>query len=228
MSKKVLIILIIILVIIGGFFVYKKYFKKAPEPAIPKWQKLLVFEIKDSSLAPETAELYKNKFNETKEKLVNKPEDINNWLYLGVLKKMVNDYMGAQDVWLYVTEKWPKDGTAFGNLGDLYANFLKEPQKAETAYKAAILFEPKNVNHYLGLAEVYRYRMPGKEALYEQTLLEGLKTLGDDGNLIGPLASYYRQTNQIDKAIEYYEKLVKIAPDNQAAKDDLAELKKQR
>jgi len=205
--------------------VYQKYFKA---PAVPLWQKLLTFEIKNNNLTPETAETLKQKFNQIKEKLISDPNDINTWLYLGLLKKMVNDYEGARDVWLYITQKWPQDSTAYGNLGDLYTFFLNEPQKAEAAYKTAIQNDPKNYNFYLGLADLYRYKYPEGDAKYEQTLLDALNKFPDEVNLIGPLAVFYYQTNQVDKAIPVYEKLVKLSPDNETAKQDLAELRKRK
>jgi Tfp pilus assembly protein PilF len=75
------------------------------------------------------------------------------------------------------------------------------------------------------MADIYRYRLPGQEAMYETTMLEALQKFPNNPNLVGPLALYYKQTSQTQKAIEYYEKLVKISPENQMAKEDLAELK---
>jgi tetratricopeptide (TPR) repeat protein len=42
------------------------------------------------------------------------------------------------------------------------------------------------------------------------------------------LAGYYRQTNQREKAIQFYEKLVKLNPDNITVQQDLEELKAQK
>ncbi|TSC52898.1 MAG: hypothetical protein LiPW39_507, partial [Parcubacteria group bacterium LiPW_39] len=50
----------------------------------------------------------------------------------------------------------------------------------------------------------------------------------DNPNLIASLAGYYRDTGQTQKAIEYYEKLVKLTPNNETARQDLEELKAKR
>ncbi len=225
MSKKITIIILIVLIVIaGGFYAYEKgYFQR--QPAIPAWENLLTFEIKDNNLPPSAVELFQARFNETKEALQKNPDAFDSWLYLGVLKKGVADYEGSRDVFIYAGQIRPKSSPPFANLSDLYANFLNEPLKAKEAIETAITNDPNDYNFYLTLAELYRYKIPGKEALYEQTLLEALQKFPDNPNLIGPLALYYRQTDQVDKAIQYYEKLVILAPNNETAKEDLAELK---
>ncbi len=226
MSKKTIFIFIVILILLAaGFFAYKKGYILRPEPAAPAWQKLLTLEIKDVNITPENRKWFEERFLIVKERLEKNSDDFDAWLTLGILKKGVADYEGAALVWLYAAQISPQSSPPFANLGDLYANYLNEPQKAEEAYKKAIANDPEDVNFYLGLADVYRYRMPGKEFLYEQTLLDALEILPDDANLIGPLAVYYRQTSQVEKAIEWYEKLVKISPENQTAREELEELK---
>lgn len=227
MSKKFIIIAILLLVVTAAFFAYKKgYFQPNFWDRL-KVGKLLTFEIKNQELVPEAKDFYQKKFNETKEKLQKNQSDINQWLFLGVLKKGVGDFEGSRDVWLYVSKTWPNDSLAFANLADLYANFLNEPQKGLAAIKKAIELMPQNINYYLAMADIYRYRLPGQEAMYEKTLLGALQKFPDEVNLIAPLAAYYRQTDQVQKAIEWYEKLVRLAPDNETAKQDLQELKKQ-
>jgi len=227
MSKKTILIsaIIIILVLVaGGFFLYKKdYFSKQLESLTTA--KFFELKIKDETISSERVKFYQDKVISLKEEIKKSPDDINKWLSLGITKKAVNDFDGARDIFLYVIKKYPTDATAFGNLADLYANFLNDSVKAEEYYKKAIENSPTYVNYYVGLAELYRFKMPGKEALYEEVILDASKKFPQDYYFISLLAGYYRQTNQTQKAIEYYEKLIKLAPDNQAAKEDLAELK---
>ncbi len=226
-SKKTLIIVLILFLLAGsGFYIYEKYFKKPSEPSPFDWHSLIVFEIKDKNLTKDAIEKYQEKFEEVKSRLERNQDDFSAWLSLGMVRKSVGDYEGAEAVWLYTAKIRPQSSTPYGNLADLYANFLNQPQKAEENYKKALALDDKDINLYLGLAELYRYRLLGKEAMYEEVILDALKILPDDVNLIAPLALYFRQTNQVDKAIEYYEKLVLLAPDNEMAKEDLEELKK--
>lgn len=228
MSKKSIIIavgLFILLALLGGALVYKNY----RQSLVLTPDKLLAsFEIKNQSLTPEVAQLFQQRFEETKGRLKNNPDLFNDWLYLGVLKKGIGDYEGARDVFIYAGQVRPQSSTPFANLADLYAYFLNDPQRAEANINKAIVNGPNDYNYYLAKADIYRYKFPGKESLCESTLLEAIQKFPETPNLIAPLAAYYRDTEQTDKAIEWYEKLLKLTPDNQAAKDDLAALKKQK
>jgi len=232
MSKKIFVVIFAVLLILGGgFFAYEKgYFTKSPEPKAsePSFDKLLNFEIKDTTLSPENIQKFQANYQTLKQKLQNNPDDFNSWVTLGILKKTVNDFEGARDIFIYAGQIRPKSSPPFANLADLYANFLDEPLKAEENIKKAIENDPNEINYYFILADIYRYKIPGKEALYEQTLLDALNKFPDEVNIISLLAGYYRETNQREKAIQFYEKLVKLDPDNIAAKQDLEELKKQQ
>jgi len=232
MSKKIFaIIFIILLIAAGGFYVYEKGYLAnwfGPKNEQTSVEKLLNFEVKDTTLSADYVQRFQGQFENLKSKLQQNPDDFNSWVTLGILKKTVNDYEGARDIFIYAGQIRPLSSPPFANLGDLYANFLNEPEKAVEMYKKAIVNDPGEINYYFGLADVYRFKLPGKEPLYEQTLLDALNKFPDEVNIISALASYYRLTDQREKAIQFYEKLVKLAPDNQTAKKDLEELKKQQ
>lgn len=223
-KKKIFLISFCILVLIsgGGLFAYQKgylnFLKTGPEKTIGQ------FQVKNKDLQAEAIPLFEARFNETKEKLLKDPDDFDSWLYLGALKKGVGDYEGARDIWIYAAKIRPKSSSPFANLADLYANFLNEPQKAEEAIKKAIENDPEYSDYYIKLAEIYRYKMPGQEALYEQVMLEAINKFPNDSNLVSNLALYYRQTDQIEKGIQMYKKLLALQPQNEMAKQDLAEL----
>ena len=147
------------------------------------------------------------------------------WLALGVIQKSIGDYESARDTWLYVNKIRPKNSISFANLGDLYAYNLNNPGEAEIMMQIAIENDPTDINYILNLANIYRYKYPGKEGLFEKTLLDAEKKFSDNVDIISTLAAYYRQTKQKDQAIFYYEKLVQLDPNNQTAKQDLEELK---
>lgn len=232
MNKKTLIIAVVIIVLalaVSGFFAYQKgYFNFSPQtsssPTLAP-ENLLSFQIKTPNLEPEVIKYYEDKFNEVKASLQESPDDYSNWLYLGILKKGVGDYEGARDCYLYVIQIKPEISNSYANLADLYANFLNEPQKGLAMMQKALELDPNDVNFYLALAEIYRYRLPGQESMYETVMLDAIQGFPNNPNLIAPLALYYRQTNQIQKAITQYENLVKLSPENQMAKEDLVELK---
>lgn len=228
MSKKFLIILGVVIFLIlsaSGYYMYKMTYIK-PGVAVSTPAKLLSsFIIKNSNLSPEAIQLFQQRFDETKKSLQANSDDFSSWLYLGVLKKGAGDYEGARDAFIYAGQIRPQSSTPFANLADLYAYFLNDPVKAEESIKKAIANDPNDYNFYISLADIYRYKFPERSGMYEQTLLEVIAKFPDNPNLIAPLAAYYRDTNQTQKAIEWYEKLVKLSPENQAAKEDLEELK---
>lgn len=98
------------------------------------------------------------------------------WLDLGLLRKLIGDYEGAGEAWLFATIIRPKDPVAFHNLGDLYSQNLVDFSKAEKYYLAAV---EKDTSHqpffYTKLYEFYLYYLK-KPDLAEKTLLEALKT----------------------------------------------------
>jgi len=231
LSKKTLIITsvtVILLLAVGGFYAYKKDlipFGKKPVAEALTPEKLLTFQIKTPNLAPEDIKYFEDKFNGIKDLLKKDSGDYVGWLGLGIIKKGVGDYNGARDCYLYVVQIKPEISTSYANLADLYANFLNEPQEGLVMIKKALELDPNDYNFYLTMADIYRYRLPGQEAMYETIMLGALEKFPDNPNLIGPLALYYKQTGQIQKAIAQYEKLIILSPENQAAKEDLAELK---
>ncbi len=226
MSKKTMIILGSILaaavIIIGGIFLYKMDLGGNLSP-----QGLLAkdLENKNPNMSAEAFKLNQDRYNESRERLRANSDLFDEWLLLGVLKKTAGDYEGARDMFIYAGQIRPKNSSSFASLADIYAYFLNEPEKAEKAIQTAIENDPADASYRLALADIYRYKFPGKENMYEQTLLDGLKEVPNDINLISALATYYRQNDQIAQAIIYYEQLLKLNPDNQTAKQDLAELK---
>lgn len=231
LSKKTILALTIVVVIAtagGGYYFYKKGIFSNSEKIPLTPDKLLAysFENKNPNLSPEVVQLFQQRLNETKEKLQKNPDDFDSWLYLGVLKKGISDYEGARDIFVYAGQIRPKSSIPFANLADLYGYFLNEPPKAEEAIKKAISNDPNDYNFYFSLADIYRYKFPDGEKLYEQTMMEAMQKFPDNPNIVARLASYYRETSQMQKAIEWYEKLIKIFPNNEAARRDLEELRK--
>lgn len=108
------------------------------------------------------------------EQLKFNPGMIAYWLQLAGLYKGANDFKGAEEVWLFVTLRWPKDPIAFSNLGDLYAYSLKQPAKAVEYWNKGIAIEPSNVRLYLALATYQDINLKDKAAA-TATLQAGLK-----------------------------------------------------
>jgi tetratricopeptide (TPR) repeat protein len=91
-------------------------------------------------------------------------------------RKAAGDYAGAAQVWEGATEIWVTHPVAYNNLGDLYMNFLKNPQKAEYNYLKVVELDPKSIDAYMNLFYIYR------DQLHNQTKAQAILDLGLKNN----------------------------------------------
>lgn len=111
------------------------------------------------------------------------PNHLAYWLQLAIYRKGSADYTGAEEIWVYATKVWPTDPISYENLGDLYANYLKQPAKAVEYWNKAIpLDKQNNVRLYLALATFQDINMNDKAAA-RATLQAGLKANPGNANL---------------------------------------------
>jgi tetratricopeptide (TPR) repeat protein len=109
------------------------------------------------NLAPDVLAILKADIASTTRLLKTDPSQAGAWYQLAIYYKIAGDYSAAESVWVYLTQEYPHDYVAFGDLGDLYQNFLKEYSKAAADYKAAIARKPDVVDYYNSLYLLYRY-----------------------------------------------------------------------
>lgn len=122
---------------------------------MPDLERPIVFD-KNQVFSEEIKNLYTSKILGLKEQIKKNPNSLLPWLDLGMYEKAIGDYEGAKISWKYVSERAPTDFVSLGNLGNLYAYYLKDNAMAETYYKQAISKSPKQTYLYIQLAEVYR------------------------------------------------------------------------
>ena len=120
--------------------------------------------------------------------LKNDPMQATVWIDLGIYQKMVGDYEGAKISWQYVTRLAPSDYVAYGNLGDLYAYFLKDNGMAETYFKKAIEKGPTQVHLYMQLISFYRDVFKDTDKA-KAIVAQGLAKIPGDPNLLQLQAS---------------------------------------
>lgn len=162
-----------------------------------------------------------------KQAIENNPDFVNFWFDVGLIKKQVGDYRGAEAAWVKAGEIRPANSTSFGNLADLYANFLHEYDKAEEAYKTAIsnsAGEAKNILFYRHYAEFAFNRLSDAEKTVS-ILLEAAEKNPDSSEPLIMLADFYQDQGDNDKAIEYYEKALEIDPEDDLVRDELEKLR---
>lgn len=97
-------------------------------------------------------------------------DNLENWLVLGVYRKTIGDLAGAKDIWEYAGAIRPQNSVSFNNLGELYAYYLKDSQKAEENYAKAIENDPSAIYIYRNFFDFYRY--VAKDSAKARALLE--------------------------------------------------------
>ncbi len=128
----------------------------------------------------------------------------NSWMEVAVYRKGSDDFKGAEEVWLYVTDRWPTDTTAYANLADLYANYLTDYSNAETYYRRAISLKPDNVAAYLNLHDLYRLRLKTGTSAAADILIEGMARAPESIDLPLTLARYYEGAGDAAQAKKYF------------------------
>ncbi len=115
------------------------------------------------------------------------PLRVDLWLQLGVDRKIGGDYQGAITAWQYVAAAAPVtlSYVAYGDLGDLYMNFLKDYPKAETNYLAAIKINPHVIDYYRSLYTLYRYDYKTNTTAAANILVQGLQANPGNPDLLG-------------------------------------------
>ncbi|MCK6462474.1 MAG: hypothetical protein L6Q29_01485 [Candidatus Pacebacteria bacterium] len=154
--KKIVLAILSLLVLFAGYVFYKNNFKThlsfesfglakkiTPAPELGRPLKINVV------LEENVEKLLVEKIHEVESNLKSNDKSIDDWLALGIYRKMAGDYEGAREIWEYASFISPGNITSFNNLGELYAYYLKNNKKAEENYKQAV----KN-----GPASIYIYR----------------------------------------------------------------------
>jgi len=224
MKKIYLILIIISILIAGGVFFYVGKINKKEISETPKEGKLFSLP-KDVVLNEEQQQ----KFNEAKEALEKNPNDADALVKIAQLKYYFNDLEGAKKLYLKALELKPEDLLILNNLADIY-NQLKDYENAEKILLKLTETSPGWKNGFRELKSLYKFHMPEKYSQIEGILLKGIesnkKAFGEAPvDFYSMLAVYYDDTNQKDKAIQYYEKVLEMDPTNEGAKMALNRLK---
>lgn len=155
------------------------------------------------------------------------PEYFNGWIQVGILKKTIGDFEGAGDAWEYAGVIQPLNSLSFANLGELYWRYLHDYPKSEKNFRISIKNKPYDPATYISLAELYHYSMKEKYDLADDVLLEGIAANPQDNpyeSLARRLAYLYEQRKEDAKALDWWKKVLSVAPGDEEVKKDIAEL----
>jgi len=155
--------------------------------------------------------------------------DVLVWINTARDKYGAGDVDGSIEFYLKALEVQPTNVVALNNLADIYSQ-KKEYEKSEEIYLKLIENTPKWINSYRLLMSIYKYHIPEKYQDMEQILLTGIEKTSDMSDyapvdFYSMLGEFYRETGNIEKAIEYFEIVMKLLPDNGAVAAEIERLK---
>lgn len=163
-----------------------------------------------------------------KANLKKNPDSFQDWLDIGIYWKSGGDYEGARLAWEYAAAIAPSSHIPHANLGDLYANYLKDYPKAEAELKKASTLKADYIPAYLSLYNLYKLSYIEKSSLALPTLFDGLKKNPASIDLMVALGAHYKSLGDKSNALKYYNMALaqaKKAGDTQHTKSIEAELK---
>ena len=177
-------------------------------------------------LRPELKSELVKTFEDLLVRLEKEPDSAQTWADLGSVKYAFMDYKGAEALWLYTLELNPDILVAHANLGELYWHKLPNYPKAEEAFLQLIERDPMNaLRVYKDLSDLYRYNYKEKADLADDVFLDALKKYPENPNLLSHLARLYMEEGKTDLAIEYFERVLAVIPDNESAREELGRLR---
>lgn len=225
-KKKIIILLIIIGLLMAGEIIFlARDYLWPPENNLSAdeeswdYEKYLAIGYSQNQIDRLIAEI--ERLNSELEKY---PNDYETLLKIGNINMMLEEYERAEGIFLQAVEAKPNYAPAYANLGELYGSFTREKNKAVEYYKKAIELSPWRSQYYRSLADLYWSDFPEKENEIEPLILEGAEKYPENKDFYTYLASYFRQKDNLAKVIYYLKLALKIEPDNEILKQELAEL----
>lgn len=191
LKAKIIFVVFILLLAAGiGYYIY--YSDLVSETKFPTTPDLDQPINMPSTLALDAQKIIREKIEKLSTELKQNPNLFDNWLLLGIYRKMIGDYEVAKEYWEYAGIINPQSPTPFNNLGDLFANFLKDDKKAEENFLKAIAIDPSAIYIYRSLYEFYHYNLKDgakAKAILEQAIKANPNTSQDLQNLLNPVGN---------------------------------------
>jgi len=224
MSKKSIIILLIALCLIGATaFLTKDYFF-SPDNVLPVEKDWNPEKYIENGYSQEQIDRLFAELERLSSRLEQLPNDYNTLLKAGNIYFMLGEYEQAENIFIQILGIEPSFAPAYANLGELYAGFLIDKDKAVENYEKAVELNPWHSQYYRSLADLYWSDFPEKENEIELLMLRGAEKYPENKDFYTYLASYFRQKNNLVKAIQYLKLALKIEPDSETLKQELTEI----
>lgn len=190
--KFIILTLIIFAAIFGvGFYIYKDFVykeegyaknseeNKESENSIKTADKIKIPDLSKSviikTILPEDIKTQTiSEIKDLSESLTKDYDNLENWIQLGLLKKLIGDYDGARDAWEFASKIRLMDYISRHNLGNLYWQQFKDYENAEKYYLEALEIGKNDISAFIDLSNIYYYDLKDSGKAKE-ILNKGLK-----------------------------------------------------
>lgn len=210
-KNKIIVLILAIGIILAALFLF------SPKDTIEKVSKNSELE-KLEALKAEDLELseFVDDVIKSIERVSNDKERVESYATLGLAYKTLADraqddkyYKKALDVYVEAIDLTERKNTLFLiNAGNM-SIYLKDYEKAEDYLKEAITVAPGDMEPYVKLGELYRYKMNKTVDEVAAVYDEGSKKMLSPAPLILKKISYYKEIDQYKKALAAYKDFVK-------------------
>lgn len=169
-------------------------------------------------------DLFMQRIDQAKITLAENTEDSGAYEILGFLHDTLGDKETAEKYYKKVLKLNPESVIALNNLANVY-NDNKEYKKAEELYLKITEVDPGFIEAWRDLHDLYKYSYKEKLDQADDILILGLEKNPNDPQILAMLAVYYQEARNTADAIKYYELLIQVMPENEAAKNELLKLR---
>lgn len=152
------------------------------------------------------------------------PDYFFGWIQVGLLKKIIGDFIGARDAWEYASTIRPQNSLSFANLGELYWHYLPDFPRSEKNFLISIKNKPDDTSVYMSLSDLYSYSYTAKKDQADDILLKGIAANPGDIDLMKWLAALYEREKNYVSALEWWKKVLEKAPTDAVVKERIEAL----
>lgn len=146
---------------------------------------------------------------------------------LARLRDRGGDAQGSIKLYEETLKKRPDDTLVLNNLAVLYYS-LGDYKKSEETYLRIVETNPKWTSAYRELLSIYRFKLKDQmnTSAVPDLLNKGLEASPEAAeDFFAMLGIYYQDVGNREKAIEYYQKVLDVNPNNAGAASELENLR---
>lgn len=148
-----------------------------------------------------------------RDKVRENPRDAQAWFLFGSALEFLNDHERAALAWEEAFALQTGNFVVAGNLGNTYQYFLKNYERAEFYYQRALEAQPNYTAAYLGLADLYRFNLEGREDDLEPLLLRAAyEDQASQLSYYSILVEFFAERGEISKAKDYLARVRLLKP----------------